>query len=92
MKRPPIPSDYIEPYLKDFLIMKLEALNAGWVTPEQFRHDLLGVDSFIGFCGGVHAVLATNNMFSKLCYQSDKELLEIAKNTFDRVEHIKNYH
>ncbi len=79
-----IPSEFIEPYLKQFLLNKLESLHYGLITIERFKSDLMGVDSFIGFCGGVHSVIATSNLYSGLCRQSDDRIIEIANKTFGK--------
>lgn len=69
-------------------MFKLESLHYEFITIERFRSDLMGVDSFIGFCGGIHSVIATTNMYSRLCSKSDEEIIKIVNEVFnEKVEH-----
>ena len=71
LKLTKIPSELLEPWLKEFLMMKMEMVFYNLISIEQFKSDLMGVWSFIGFAGGVHASLATTNIYYGLSSKPD---------------------
>lgn len=79
-----IPSELLEPWLKEYLMMKLESLLHNLISIEQFKSDLLEVDSFITFAGGIHSSITTTNIFYGLCSKSDEEIFEIVNKTFKK--------
>ena len=81
---PKIPSEFIEPYLKDFLMAKLESLYYGQITVDKFKSDLMGVDSFISMFGGLHSTIATSNLYYGLCRNTDERIIELADKTFKK--------
>jgi len=77
-----IPSEFIEPYLKRFMMMALEEL-AYFNTPvSEVKARLNGVRYFISCYAGIHANLATNNEYFRFCDIPDDELKRIAKEVF----------
>lgn len=77
-----IPSEFIEPYIRGFLMIRLEALYYGFDTPDEFRSQLKGVERFVNYCCGIHARIATGNIFDGITRVSDEKLMEIVKQTF----------
>lgn len=80
---PTIPSEFIEPYAQRYMMMQLESIAYGFITPETAKNNLKVVDSFIGAFSGLHAQIATTNEYYRLIHLEDNELVEIAKNIFD---------
>jgi hypothetical protein len=79
----PIPSEYIEPYAQRFLMMQLESIAFGLITPQQGKDYIKGVEYFIGCFGGLHAQLATSNIYYSFLNTKDEDLIRIARHTFD---------
>lgn len=79
---PEIPSEFIEPYALRFMMMQLESLAHGLITPKEVREYLKGAEYFITSFSGVHARIATSNEYYKLMNTEDNAMLEIAKNVF----------
>lgn len=77
-----IPSELIEPYLKHFLMLQVESVAFGLITPEETKTYLKGVEYFVTCYCGVHARFATSNMYGKFLRMKDEDLIEICKNTF----------
>lgn len=79
---PKIPSEYIEPYLKAFLMCQIEGVALGLHTPEEVRNNLNGVEYFVSNYGGLHSTFATSNMYGNLIKLSDEKMIEICKATY----------
>lgn len=79
---PKINSEFIEPYLKRFLIQIIESVAIGLTTPEEARNDPRGVNYFIGSFGSLHANIATNNEYNRFISLSDEQMIEICKEVF----------
>lgn len=79
---PKIPSEFIEPYLKEFLIFQIESVATGLIPPSKAREYLSGVDYFAGAFCGTHARFATSNQYTKFCNLSDVKMIEICQETF----------
>ena len=77
-----IPSDFIEPYLVKFHLAVIESVAEGWRTPAEARGEINGVMRFINLFGGLHARMATSNVYSKFCELSDEDMIKICKETF----------
>ena len=75
---PEIPSEFIEPYLKRFLMIQTEGVAMGR-TPEQARAALNGVEYFISCFGGIHSRLATMNEYYRFSKLPDEEMISICK-------------
>ncbi len=80
---PEINSEFIEPYLKAFLMCQIEAVACGLTTPEEARKYLSGVDYFVGNYCAIHARFATSNMYGKFKDLSDEKMIEICKKTIE---------
>lgn len=78
---PEIPSEYIEPYLLRFLMFQIESVGTGLITPAQAREYLKGVEYFAGSFCGIHARFATCNQYDKFKNLSDKDMINICKQT-----------
>lgn len=79
---PEIPSEFIEPYAKRFLMMQMEAINFGLVTPDEARKTLDAVGYFISCFSGIHAKLAVGNEYKRFSDLSDSDLKNICKEIF----------
>jgi len=77
-----IPSEYIEEHLKRFFMIQLEALAYGLHTPEEVRNHFKGVCYFVECSCGIHARMATSNIYSSLIYMEDEAMIQVAKETF----------
>jgi hypothetical protein len=75
-------SELIEPFLKRFLMIQIEALAYGLHTPQQVRGYLAGVNYFVSCSCGLHAEVATNNMYQRLTSLSDEEMVLVSRKTF----------
>lgn len=77
-----LPSELIEPYVQRFLMLCLEEL-AFYNTPvAEVKARMQGVRYFIGCYAGIHAEMATDNVYFKFCDVPDDELKAIAKKIF----------
>ena len=76
---PEIPSEFIEPYLKRFLMIQIESVGSGFDSPEKARQTLKGVDYFISCFGGLHSRIATSNEYDRFIKLSDEEMISICK-------------
>ncbi len=74
-----IPSEFIEPYLKTFLMAIIEGVGGGWTTPAEARADLKGVERFICLFGGLHSRIAVSNESYRFCQLSDEDMIKICK-------------
>ncbi len=81
-----IPSEFIEPYLRTFLMAVVEGVGCGWTKPEEARADLQGVERFVSLFGGIHARIATSNQYLKLCDLSDEAMIDLCKKLFNDEE------
>lgn len=79
---PEIPSEFIEPYFRQYMMMKLEALHFRLITPEQVRTTLKEINGFAGAFTGLHCSIATNNEYYKIINMSDESMIEIADQVF----------
>jgi hypothetical protein len=80
---PDIPSEFIEPYLKRFLMMQIESIAAGLETPTQVRKSLKEIEYFASSFCGIHAKFAVTNEYNKFCKLSDREMKSICKKVFE---------
>ena len=80
-----IPSEYIEPYLQKFLMYMLECVACGFKKPEEARQELKAIESFVGIFCGLHARIATTNVFFKYINLSDENMINVAKETFKSI-------
>jgi len=80
---PEIPSEFIEPYAQRFLMMQIESIAYGLITPKQAREYLSGVQYFIDSFSGIHARFATSNTYYKFCRMKDKDIVKICRKTFN---------
>ena len=74
-----ISSDFIEPYLKDFLSLQIDGVGMGITSPSDARNHLAGVEYFVSVYCGIHSRLATSNMYSKFISLSDADLVDICR-------------
>ncbi len=80
-KLPEIPSEFIEPYLKAMLCQELEHLSY-YPTQKQLDEaiqNLKGVERFVSRYCGLHAKMATSNVyynFYKLTLDQVKEIVK----------------
>ena len=76
---PEIPSEFIEPYIIKFFGSILESVALGYLSPTEARQQLIGVEWFVDINCGVHARIATSNIFEKLKRLSDDDMLKISQ-------------
>lgn len=81
---PPIPSEYIEPYAQRFLMMQLESVYAGILTPKEAKEYIKGAEYFISCFGDLHAQIAVSNEYHKFMILPDKEMIDISKKVFNK--------
>ena len=77
-----ISSEYIEPYLKRFLMIQLEGVACGLTTPEEARQHLNGVEYFISCFGGIHSRYAISNEYSRFCKLSNEDMIILCKKVY----------
>ena len=77
-----IPSDMLEPHVRYFMMVQLESLAYGMITPSELRSHLDSVHYFISCCGGIHSRLATSNEYYRLKTLDDDKMVEIAKSVY----------
>lgn len=95
-KLPEIPSDFIEPYLVDFLGRMVEFIatskltneekvnKVGW-TVSEMKQRIKGVELFVSFYCGIHARYAMMNAFQDHFEKiPDDELREICKKVMEQ--------
>jgi len=80
---PEISSEFIEPYAQRFLMMQLESIYFGLITPEQAKASIKEVEYFISCFSGIHARLATSNIYYGFRSMSDEKIIEISKSVFE---------
>jgi hypothetical protein len=78
-----IPSEYIEPYLRTFLMMEIESVGFGFSTPAEARAELKAVEQFFMIFAGLHARYAVMNEYGKFSRMTDEEIIEICKKVCD---------
>lgn len=78
---PKIPSEFIEPYLLRFLVLQIESVGAGIMTPQEARDYLKGVEYFSDAFCDLHARYATSNRYGQFIKMSDEEMISICKKT-----------
>jgi hypothetical protein len=81
---PKIPSEYIEPYLQRFLTIQIEGVGIGMTKPEDARNNLKGVKFFVSCFGGIHASLATQNVYWDFINMSDEQMIKICKEVVEQ--------
>lgn len=81
---PKIDSEFIEPYLKRWLMMELESLHYGFITPEEVKESLKWMDRFASRFCGIHAVYAAMNECNKINRLSNEQLTSIANSVFSQ--------
>lgn len=81
---PEIGSEFIEPYAQRFFMMQLESIYYGLITPCEAKQHLNSVGFFISSFCGIHARIATSNIYDKFCNMTDDEIITICKKTFEK--------
>jgi hypothetical protein len=76
---PEIPSEFIEPYLSNFMNYLIEGIGTGLLTVEECKNDLRGVEHFISIYGGVHSRIAMSNQLGVFLRLSDSEMETMCK-------------
>ncbi len=79
MKPSEIPSEFIEPYLQNFLGNQIDGIAMGLQQPQETRNYLRGVKYFVDCYCGIHARLATSNVYDKFINLSDEDMIRICK-------------
>lgn len=87
-KLPEIPSELIEPYLKNFLSLQIEGIGCGLTKPQDARNDLKGVQYFVSAYCGIHARFATSNEYDRFCNLSDEDMVAICKKVFKEADAV----
>jgi len=84
---PKIPSEFIEPYLQRMLSIELECLeyNPTEERLEKAKQNLKGVESFVSRFCGIHANIATGNVY----YSFYELTLEQVKDIISEANKIK---
>jgi len=80
-----IPSEFIEPYIVDYISKSLKALAEGrdFDDVDDFKSKMQGMHRFIQHTCGIHARLASDNMiFGKLINGDNDEILSAAKDAY----------
>jgi hypothetical protein len=81
--RPPeIPSELIEPHLKNFLMVQLEYFNYCSQSYDETLANLRGVERFVSHYGGIHSRMATWNIYSNVFDLDEKKLREFCIEIF----------
>ena len=71
---PKIPSEFIEKYLQQWLMVQLEYFYMKVYPYEEIMANLKAVESFNSHFGGLHSTIATTNVYYPM-YQLDEEKL-----------------
>ena len=79
MKLQPLPSEIIEPYLKEFMAYLVEGIGLGLFKVDEARQDFKGVEHFISHCAGIHARIATSNELERFLKLPDNDMKELCK-------------
>jgi hypothetical protein len=77
-----IPSEYIEPYLKNFMMVQLEYFNYCNQSHEETLANLKGVERFISHYGGLHSRMAVSNIYYTVYNQTEEKLREFCIEIF----------
>lgn len=80
-----IPSEFIEPYLQDALMLQLQGIAYGFDSDKQIdkaKNDLKGVEHFVMVYCGLHSQYATMNEYKKFYDLSNEDLRKLAKEIF----------
>ena len=79
-----IPSEFIEPYLVNFLSEHIFAIGHELETPEQARISLKEVDRFVSQYCGIHARIGTSNKYREFINLDNKEMIDICKEAVNK--------
>ncbi len=82
---PEIPSDYIEPYLVNFIshiISIIATTNEKAYTIQELRARLRGVEHFVSEYCGIHSRLAFSNELRRFDKLTDEQLKEICREAY----------
>jgi hypothetical protein len=75
--------EFIEPYIKDFLMSQLEDLAYEHIDISEFRTNIKGIYEFVQFSCGLHAKIASDNiLLYNTLERSDENLIETAKKIY----------
>jgi hypothetical protein len=83
VKLPDIPSEFIEPYLAQFMSYEIECVATGYRKPQEARNNLKAIDLFISRFGGLHSKYAVMNEYNKMISLSDEDMINICKKCYD---------
>lgn len=79
---PEISSEFIEPYAQRFLMMQLESVALGLITPAEAKEYMKGAEYFITTFSAIHSRMATANEYDRFMSLSDRDLKTIADKVF----------
>lgn len=82
---PEIKSEFIEPYAQRFLMMQMESVYFGLITPQEARVSLDCVEYFISSFCGIHARLSVSNEYGRFKRLSDDKMKSICKKVFTEI-------
>lgn len=77
-----IPSEFIEPYLRNFLMVQLEYFNYCNQSYDETLANLRGVERFISHYGGIHSRMAVSNIYSTTYDLDETKLREFCVKIF----------
>lgn len=80
-----IPSEFIEPYLQDALMLELQSIAYGFDSDKQIdeaKNDLKGIEHFASVYCGIHSQLATSNEYKKFYDLPNEDLRKLARKLF----------
>ena len=80
---PEIPSEYIEPYAQRFFMMQLESIYFGLISIDEAKTNLQAVSFFISSFAGLHANLATTNIYYKFINSDEEQIKNVINKTFE---------
>lgn len=80
---PEIPSEFIEPYAKRYMMMQLETLYYGMNDVKAVKERLSHVMCFLCAFVGIHAEMAISNEYYRIINMNDEKLMQIVTETFD---------
>lgn len=69
-----IPSQLIEPAIQHYYMETMNAIGSGEITPKEGKDRLQTIDSFVSRYCGLHAKLATTNIYYKAIICDDEIL------------------
>ena len=76
---PKIPSEYIEPYMIQYISYELENIASGYRKPSEALANLKAMDLFINRFCSIHAQYAMMNFISMFERLDDQTIIDLAK-------------